>query len=274
MYKLLDIRMIVPNIHILTVEAPDIAQSVQPGQFVIVRAEENGERIPLSVTDWDCDKGTVTLIVVNVGYTTNRLSKLKNGMFLPTVAGPLGNPLEIEKFGSVLCLGGCYGVGSIYPIARAMKEKGNRVVIALEAKSAFFFYWEDKLKHVCDDILYITRDGSKGYCGHVDKLTDILQTITPSIDRIIINGCNHLLREGSDSSRSLGIKTLVCLNTLMIDGTGMCGVCRVSVGGATKFACVDGPYFDGHQVNWDELFKRRQSYLREEVVSLSSSDCE
>lgn len=274
MYKLVSTDMIVPNIHLLTVQAPEIVPNVQPGQFVILRAEDEGERIPLSVADWDAENGTISVFMMNVGSTTGLLASLVAGESIATAVGPLGNPTEIDKFGTVLCLAGCYGIGSIFPIARALKEKGNRVITVIEGRSSYLFYWEDKLKSVSDELAHITRDGSKGYRGHVGRLPEIIRSFGEPVDRIIINGCTSLLKRGSEASRPLGIKTVVSLNPIMIDGTGMCGVCRVTVGSTTKFACVDGPDFDGHLVDWDELFQRRKQYMNEEVVPLRSSGCE
>ena len=274
MYKLITNQMIVPNIHLLVLEAPAVAPQVKPGQFVIVRADEDGERIPLSISDWDAEQGTITVIVVNVGDTTGRLVSIESGAGIPTVVGPLGNPTEIDDFGTVLCLGGCYGIGSIYPIARALKEKKNKVITVIEARSSYLFYWEDKLAEVSDKVVQITRDGTKGYRGHVGRLPEIIRSLSEPVDRLIINGCTFLLKRGSDISRSLGIKTVVSLNPIMIDGTGMCGVCRVTVGSTTKFACVDGPDFDGHQVDWGELLQRRKTYMEEEVIPLRTSRCE
>ena len=274
MFKLIENQMIVPNIHLLELEAPDVAREVKPGQFVILRAEEDGERIPLSIADWDREKGTVTVILMNVGSTTGRLTSLEGGMSIPTVVGPLGNPTEIEEFGTVLCLGGCYGIGSIFPIVRALKEKKNRVITVVEARSSYLFYWEEKLKEVSNKLIFITRDGTKGFRGHVGRLTEIIKSSEEPVNRIIVNGCTFLLKRGSDVSRPLGIKTVVSLNPIMIDGTGMCGVCRVTVGSTTKFACVDGPDFDGHQVDWAELLQRRKTYMTEEVVPLRTSRCE
>lgn len=274
MFKVIESKMLVPNIHLLTVEAPEVVREVQPGQFVILRVEEEGERIPLSISDWDAEKGTVTVVFMNVGVTTSKLATLAPGTNIPTVVGPLGRATEIEAFGTVLCLGGCYGMGSLFPIARALKEKGNKVIIVLEARSAFLFYWEEKLKQVSDSLFHISRDGTKGYRGHVGKLPEIIQSLDGPVHRIIINGCTYLTKRGSDVSKPLGIKTIVSLAPIMIDGTGMCGVCRVSVGGATRFACVHGPDFDGHEVNWDELLQRRKMYITEEVIPLRTSHCE
>jgi ferredoxin--NADP+ reductase len=274
MFRINDSQMIVPNMHLLTVEAPAVAREMKPGQFVILRAEEDGERIPLSISDWDAARGTVTLIFLNVGRSTGKLASLESGVSIPSVVGPLGNPTEIDKFGTVLCLGGCYGMGSLYPIARALKEKKNRIITVVEARSSYLFFWEDRLREVSDTIIHITRDGTKGFRGHVGRLPEIIKSLQKPIDRIIINGCTFLLKRGSDASRPLGIKTVVSLNPIMIDGTGMCGVCRVTVGEATKFACVDGPDFDGHQVDWAELLQRRKQYMEEETVPFRTSSCE
>jgi ferredoxin--NADP+ reductase len=274
MFKVIANRMIVPNIYLLTVEAPAVAQQVKPGQFVILRASEEGERTPLSVSDWDADLGTVTVIIMNIGHTTDQLVALEAGMFIPTVVGPLGNATEIEKYGTVLCMGGCYGIGSIFPIARALKDKGNKIITIVEARSSYLFYWEDRFKAISERVIAITRDGSKGYRGHIGRLPEIIKELGKPIDRIIINGCTFFMKRGSDASRPLGINTWVSLNPIMIDGTGMCGVCRVTIGSTTRFACVHGPEFDGHQVNWDELLQRRKTYMAEEVVPLRTSRCE
>ena len=274
MFRVIASRMIVPNVYILTVKAPEVASQVKPGQFVILRATEEGERTPLSVSDWDVDSGTVTVILMNIGYTTDQLAGLEAGMIIPTVVGPLGNATEIEKYGTVICLGGCYGIGSIFPIARALKEKGNKIITIMEARSSYLFYWEDRFRAISDKIFHITRDGSKGYRGHIERLSEIIKELGEPIDRIIINGCTFFMKRASDVSRPLGLKTWVSLNPIMIDGTGMCGVCRITVGSSTKFACVDGPDFDGHLVNWDELLQRRKTYMSEEIVPMRTSRCE
>jgi ferredoxin/flavodoxin---NADP+ reductase len=274
MIKIIENKMLVPNLHQVTLAAGEIAQAVNPGQFVILRADENGERIPLTVSDWDREQGTITLVYLTVGKTTLELAGLAPGDSLPTVAGPLGNPMEIDCFGNVICVGGCYGIASIYPIARALKEKGNRVTLVVEARSKYLLYWEQKLKSVADRLVLITRDGSRGLRGHIGNLGKIIAGERLPVDRVIINGCNYLMMRGTQETRPLSIKTIVSLNTLMIDGTGMCGVCRVTVGSSTKFACVDGPHFDGHEVNWDELAQRRKAYLREEVQPLRSSEAQ
>jgi len=273
MFRIVEAGPLVPNIHLLRVEAPDVARTVLPGQFVIVRVEEDGERIPLSVSDWSRDDGTLTIVFMNVGSTTGKLSRLAAGEMLPTVVGPLGRPTEIGKFGTVVCVGGCYGIASLYPIARAMKEQGNEVTVVAEARNVSLLYWRDRLREIADHYVEITRDGTAGIRGHVSRVSEIVASLGKPVDRMIVNGCTFLLKRGSDVSRPLGIKTIVSLNPIMIDGTGMCGVCRVSVGGATKFACVDGPDFDGHEVNWPELLQRRRMYMAEESVPLHTSQC-
>ena len=271
MFKLIENKMIVPNIFQATIEAPDVTNAVEPGNFVILRVVEDGERIPLTVSDWDKNRGTITLVYMNVGKTTDLLASLPVGASLPTVVGPLGNTMDTSYYGTVLCVGGCYGIGSIYPIARALKEKGNTVYTMIEARSSFLFYWQEKHKSVADKLILLTRDGSIGTHGHMNTLPGIIASFPKPIDRIIINGCNYMMMRGCQETKPMNIRTIVSLNTLMIDGTGMCGVCRVSVDSQTKFACVDGPHFDGHLVDWDELTNRRKAYLHEETIPLRSS---
>lgn len=273
MYKIIERRMIVPNLHEFTVEAPAVAESVKPGNFIIVRPDQYGERIPLSVADWDRGAGTVTTIFMQVGGSTAMLARLKPGDSIPTYVGPLGKETEIDKFGAVLCVGGCYGIGSIYPIARALKEAGNKVYTLIEARSSFLLYWEDKLAKVSDQLFVITRDGTKGRKGHVNKIPEMMQRAGVVPDRVIVNGCTFQMMRVSMVTKPLAWKTIVNMNPIMIDGTGMCGVCRLSVGGKTKFACVDGPDFDGHEIDWEEFLARRKSYNPEEVDPLRRSSC-
>lgn len=271
MNTILENKMLVPNLHQIILDAPEIARAALPGQFVIVRVEEDGERIPLSIADWDADQGTLTVVYLNVGRTTQKLAALREGICLQTVAGPLGNPMETGHFGHVLCVGGCYGIASIYPVVRALKEQGNQVTVLIEARSSYLLYWKERFKKLADRVVTITRDGSQGMAGHINNLPCIVKSMKTPPDRIIINGCNYLMMRGSQESQPFNIKTIVSLNTLMIDGTGMCGVCRLTVNHSTKFACVDGPHFDGHEVNWDELAKRRKAYLSEEDHAVRSS---
>ena len=268
MAKIIRREKLVPNIHLIEVEAPDIAKKARPGQFVIIMADEYGERIPLTIADWDSDKGTVTSVVLVVGTSTHKIANLNAGDEVPVFVGPLGKPSRIEKFGTVVLAGGCFGIGAIYPIARALKEAGNRIISVLDVKANYLLYWEDKFKAVSDEFYVASRDSAydcKGYIPAVIK--DVIKKGN-SIDRVVSIGCTYLMYTCAEATRSKKIKTVVSLNPIMVDGTGMCGACRVTVDGATKFACVDGPDFDGHLVDWDELFMRRKSYFDEEIESL------
>ncbi len=265
--------MIVPNMHEFTVEAPAVAESVEPGNFIIVRPDEYGERIPLSVADWNREAGTVTSIFMQVGSSTAKLARLKPGATIPTYVGPLGKATVIAKAGTVLCVGGCYGIGSIYPVARALKEIGNTVYTLIEGRSSFLLYWEDKLAAVSDKVFVVTRDGTKGEKGHVGAIPDLMTRAGITPDLVIVNGCTFQMMRVSMVTKPLGWKTIVNMNPIMIDGTGMCGGCRRSVGGKMKFACVDGPDFDGHEIDWAEFLARRKSYNPEEVDPLRHSSC-
>ena len=273
MYKVVERRMIVPNMHEFTVLAPAVAESVKPGNFIIVRPDATGERIPLSVADWDREAGTVTSIFMQVGASTAKLARLKPGDAIPTFVGPLGKDTAIDRFGTVLLVGGCYGIGSLYPTARALKEAGNKVITLLEARSSFLLFWEDKLLRVSDKMLVITRDGTKGQKGHVSRIPEMMQRAGIVPDLVIANGCTFQMMQVSRLTKPLGWKTIVNMNPIMIDGTGMCGVCRLSVGGKTKVACVDGPDFDGHEIDWEEFLARRKTYNPEEVDPLRRSSC-
>ena len=267
MNRVIERRMLVPNIHLLTVEAPYIARKIQPGHFVIIKVDEEGERIPLTVADWDREKGTVSCVFMQVGRSTRKLAALYDGMEVPTFVGPLGKMVEVEKFGTVACVGGCYGIGSIYPVARAMKEAGNRVLSFIEARSRFLIYWDEKIRNVSDELIVSTSDRSMGDKGHnSDRLKELLER-GEKIDRVVAIGCTFMMYDVSETTRPFDVKTIVSLNPVMVDGTGMCGACRVEVDGKTKFACVDGPDFDGHQVEWDLLLSRRKAYVKEETVS-------
>jgi ferredoxin--NADP+ reductase len=273
MVTVVERRMVVPNVHELTVEAPDVAAGARPGMFVILRATASGERIPLTLADWDAAAGTVTSTFVQVGASTARLARIGAGDTIPSYAGPLGNETEIGRFGTVLLIGGCYGIGALYPIARELTAAGNRVVVLIEARSSYLVYWEDRLREVAEQVIVVTRDGTRGYRGHVDRLAEILSMEHVGPDRVIAYGCTFQMMEVSRQTRPLRLKTIVSMNPIMIDGTGMCGVCRLTVAGQRKFACVDGPEFDGHEVDWEEFLARRESYNAEEVEPLHTSGC-
>ena len=274
MNRVIERSMIVPNMHILEIETPEIASKVRPGQFVIVRASEEGERIPLSVADYDTKKGTITIVFMEVGASTSALARLKARDSVATCVGPLGNATEIENYGNVMLVGGCYGIGSLYPVARELKEKGNKLTTVLEARSSYLIYWLNRYVPLSDKIHTITRDGSLGRKGHIGLLPDIINSMPERPDRIIVNGCTYLMAHTSEVTKDMGIKTVVNLNPIMIDGTGMCGVCRVTVAGQMKFACVDGPEFNGGEVDWKEFLARRKAYMTEETMFFRKSDAQ
>jgi len=267
-YKILLKQDLVPNIHLFKVEAPAVAEKAQAGQFVVVRVDEAGERIPVTIADWDNKEGSVTIVFMEVGTTTHKLARLKTSDFIPTFTGPLGLPTHIEKFGTVVCVAGGFAVATIRPIARAMREKGNRVISIMGARSKDLIFWEDELRSVSDQLIVTTDDGSYGRKGLVTEPLKELLEGDEKIDRVIAIGPSIMMKFCTKTTEPFGVKTIVSLNPIMVDGTGMCGCCRVSVGGVTKFACVDGPDFDGHKVDWDLLLARQRIYLDEEKLSL------
>ena len=268
MAKILQRERLVPNIHLIEVHAPEIARKSKPGQFVIIMPDERGERIPLTIADWDKEKGTVTSIFMVVGTSTHKLSLLKAGDEVPVFVGPLGRPSEIKKYGKVLLAGGCFGIAAIYPIARALKEKGNKIIIVLDVKANYLLYWEERLRSVSDQFFVSARDSYYNCKDYIPKTLKNIMKKESKIHRVISIGCTYLMYTCSEATRPFGIETTVSLNPIMVDGTGMCGACRVTVDGRTKFACVDGPDFDGHLVDWEELFSRRKSYFEDEIQSL------
>ena len=244
-----------------------MARKCAPGQFVIIRIDEKGERIPLTIADWDRKEGSVTLVFMEAGATTFRLAQLKAGDSIANFVGPLGLPSHIERFGTVVCVAGGVGVAPIVPITRALKEKGNKIISILGARCKDLLFWEDKLRSVSDQLIVTTDDGTYGRKGVVtEPLKEILEK--ERIDRVVAIGPTVMMKFCSKTTKPFGVKTIVSLNPIMVDGTGMCGCCRVSVGGTTKFACVDGPEFDGHEVDWDLLAARQRTYLDEEKRSL------
>lgn len=268
MYKILLRQDLVPNIHLFKVAAPAIAKKAQPGQFVVIRIDEKSERIPLTIADWDEDDGSVTIIFMEVGTTTYRLALLEAGDFITDFIGPLGLPTHIEKFGTVVCVAGGFAVATTMPIARGMRKKGNKVISIMGARNKDLIFWENELGSVSDQLIVTTDDGSYARKGFVtEPLRELLEG-NEGIDRVVAIGPSIMMKFSAKTTQPFGVKTIVSLNPIMVDGTGMCGCCRVSVGGVTKFACVDGPDFDGHQVDWDLLFARQRTYLDEEKCSL------
>jgi NAD(P)H-flavin reductase len=268
LYKILSKENLVPNIHLMKLLAPAVAKKVRPGQFVIITIDEKGERIPLTVADWDRKGGSISIVFMEVGTTSQRLALLNEGSSIAHLVGPLGIPTHIDRFGTVVCVGGCYGIAAMMPIARAMKEAGNRVISVIEARSKYLLFWEEELQGVSEQLIVTTGDGSYAPQGWIpDQLKGIIDS-GEKIDLLVALGCTYMMKLCSETTSPFGIKTIVHLNSVMVDGTGMCGSCRVSVGGETKFACVDGPEFDGHQVDWDLLLSRQRGYQEEEIRSL------
>ncbi len=263
---------IAPNVHEVVIEAPSAAKKAQPGQFVIVMVDEKSERAPYTLVDWDAEKGTITLIVLEVGQSSRKLALLRTGDRIAHIAGPLGTPVKIEHYGTVVLAGGCYGIGAIVPIARAMKEAGNKVISIVEARSHYLHYYREKLEAVSDELIQTAIDGSMRVKGHaVDVIKQKLKN-GEKIDRVIAIGCSFMMMLVARETQPFEVKTLAALNSIMLDGTGMCGACRVSVGGKTKFACVDGPFFDAHLIDWEELFARRAAYGPQEIESIGRTE--
>jgi ferredoxin--NADP+ reductase len=267
MFRIIYRETLATKIHLFKIEAPAVARKAQPGQFVVVRIDERGERIPLTIADWDYKEGSVSMVFMEVGATTFRLAQLKAGESVSDFVGPLGVPSDIEKFGTVVCVAGGVGVAVITPIAKTLKEKGNNIISILGARSKDLLFWEDKLRSASHQLIVTTDDGTYGRKGVVtEPLKELLES-GKKVDRVIAIGPTIMMKFCAKTTQPFGVKTMVSLNPIMVDGTGMCGCCRVSVGGATRFTCVDGPDFDGHQVDWDLLSARQRSYLDEEKHS-------
>jgi ferredoxin--NADP+ reductase len=270
MAKILEKKLIRnPDVFYYKVSAPLISRKARPGQFVIVRLHANGERIPLSLADINPAEGTISLIVMAVGKTTAEMSLLRPGDAILDLCGPLGNPTAIEKAGKVVLVGGGFGVAPLYPIARDFTHEGNRVVCIMGARSADLLLYEREMAAVCERVVVTTDDGSKGMKGVV---TDALrQEIREhGADLVLTVGPAVMMKAVAEATRPLNIRTIVSLNPIMVDGTGMCGGCRVIVGGETRFACTDGPEFDGHLVDWDLLMTRQKTYGGEQKESFES----
>lgn len=262
-------RPIATNVFKMIVSAPDVAKYRKAGQFVIVRPAEGRERIPLTIADADPEKGTITLIYQVVGTTTSRMALVPDGGEISDVAGPLGEPTHIQKYGTVVVVGGGIGVAPAHPIAQAMRRAGNRVITIMGARNRDLLILEDEMVATSDLVIRMTDDGSSGEKGFV---TDALKTILDgerkeTVDLVVAIGPPIMMKMVSELTRGYGVATMVSLNTIMVDGTGMCGGCRVTVGGEAKFVCVDGPEFDGHKVDFDEMIRRQGMYRSQEKES-------
>lgn len=273
MYHVVKKRLLATGIALLDVNAPAVAAKVEPGQFVIVRVDEQSERIPLTVMDFDREKGTITIVVQDVGYSSAIITGMNEGDAFQDFVGPLGVESEIENYGTVVCIGGGLGIAPIHPIARALKEAGNHVISVLGARSADLLILEEEMTAASSEVVIATNDGSKGVKGFVtDGLAEVLAQ-GHQVKAIWAIGPMIMMKAVVDYTRSLGIKTIVSMNPIMVDGTGMCGACRISVGNETKFACVDGPEFDGHLVDFDLAMKRLAFYKDEENRAKARLEC-
>jgi ferredoxin/flavodoxin---NADP+ reductase len=267
MFKVLKKKLLSPGVFRFDVEAPRIAKKTQPGQFIILRVNEEGERIPLTVADFDREQGVITIIFQVVGASTQLLSELNEGEAILDFVGPLGKKSDVRPgLGTVVCIGGGIGVAPVYPIARGMKQAGNHVISIMGARSREILIMESEMQAVSDELLVATDDGSYGIHGFVTTALQQLMDRGVQPDLIYAIGPVVMMRSVVEATRPLGIKTIVSLNPVMVDGTGMCGGCRVQVGQKTKFACVDGPEFDGHLVDFPGLMARQGMYREQEAA--------
>jgi len=253
------------EVYRMQIETPLIAKERKPGQFIILQVDDDfGERIPLTIADADAEAGTITIIFQSVGRTTHLLADLNVGDSVPDLLGPLGQPTHIENGGHVVCVGGGIGVAPMHPIAQAMKAAGNRVTIIMGARNKSLLILEEEMRQIADELIIMTDDGSYGHQGLVTLPLKELCEQSPKPDMAFIIGPPIMMKFGAETTRPYAVPTVVSLNTIMIDGTGMCGGCRVTVGGETKFVCVDGPEFDGHLVDFDNMIKRLGTYKGDE----------
>jgi ferredoxin--NADP+ reductase len=267
-YKILAKEALAPVVKLMVISAPEVARKAKAGQFVIVRASEEGERIPLTIADYDRDEGTITIVYQEVGKTTMHLGAMEVGDELASFTGPLGNPSEIENYGTVICAAGGLCIALVFPIARALREAGNYVINIIGARNKELIFWEDKMRSVSDELIICTDDGSYGRKAFVmHPLQELLET-RDGVGHVWVIGPAIMMKFTALATKPFNVPTTVSLNSIMVDGTGMCGSCRCEVGGETKFACVHGPEFDGHQVDWDLLLARQGIYLDEEKQSL------
>jgi len=263
MNKIVEMEFFSENVAKIVLKAPDIANSRKAGHFVIIRLDEKGERIPLTIADGDPAKGTITLVVQKVGVTSAKLLAKKIGDEILDVVGPLGHDTHIENYGTVLCAGGGVGVAPMMPIVKALKEAGNKVITVLAGRTKELIIMEDEMRKYSDEVIIMTDDGSYGKKGLVTAgMEEVIQR--EKVNKAVVIGPAIMMKFGSFTTKKYNIPTEVSLNTIMVDGTGMCGACRVSIGGKTKFVCVDGPEFDAFQVDWDEMMMRMGAYKTQE----------
>jgi ferredoxin--NADP+ reductase len=264
MYKIVTKQELAPNIYMIELAAADVAKKSNPGQFVIIRLDDKGERVPLTIAGVDLEKETVAAAFHAVGRTTKKLAKMNVGDSITDLSGPLGNPAEVANFGKVLLVGGGVWCAPLYYLAQALRKKGNTLIVVAAGRTENDMVYENKLKAIADEFHIVTDDGSKGHEG-LDFLADVIKG--QKFDHAVAMGQVSLLKKVVDLTRPYGLKTMVTLASLMVDGTGMCGACRVTVAGETKFACMDGPEFNGLEVDFEELVKRQRMYLPEERMA-------
>lgn len=265
MYEIIFKEIFSENTKLIKVKALDIAKKSRAGQFVILRVSEEGERIPLTIADFNSDEGSITLVFQEVGKSTMQLGTLEKSDHLVSVTGPLGCATEIEKLGTVVCVAGGVGIAPVYPIARELKKAGNRVISILGARTKNLLFWEKRMSEISDDIIICTDDGSYGRkCVVTVPLKEILEQKRDAIKKVWAIGPAIMMKFCSATTLEYKTPTMVSLNSIMVDGTGMCGACRVEVDGQTKFVCVDGPEFNGHSVDWNLVMARQKTYLLEE----------
>ncbi len=270
MYKIVKKEILNPSVVLMDVYAPDIARTCKAGQFIVLRIDEVGERIPLTIADFFPEEGLVRIVTQTVGYTSRKLMNMKQGESLLDFIGPLGQESEIENYGTVLCVGGGLGIAPMFPIARELKKAGNKVITIVGARNKELLIWEDVLKEVSDEIYVTTDDGSYGRKGLV---TDVAKEIMEreKIDHAWAIGPVVMMKFTALLTKKYNVPTIVSMNPIMVDGTGMCGACRLEVDGKTKFACVDGPEFDGHKVDWDLSMRRMNIYKAKEEIALEKA---
>ncbi len=268
MYKIVKKQILAPNITRFSVEAPEVARSRKPGQFVVIRADETSERVPLTIVDSDPEKGTIDLIIQQAGFSTTRLVSFEIGDALLDVLGPLGRPTDMEKFGTVVCVGGGVGTAVLYPIVKGLKECGNEVITINGARNKELLILEEELRAVSDELIITTDDGSYGIKGFGTTVLQGLIDKKKKIDLVVAIGPTMMMKAVAEVTRPYKIHTIASLNAIMIDGTGMCGGCRVTVGDEVKFACVDGPEFDAHLVDFDEQIAKHHYYDHEQKCQM------
>ncbi len=267
MFRILRKEVLSDLVILFEIEAKEIAEKSRAGNFFALRIDEQGERIPLTIADFDRDRGAITTVFQKMGKTTHHLATLNEGDHILDVIGPLGIPTHIENFGKVACVGGGVGIAPIYPIARALKEAGNKVISIIGARMKDLIFWEDKMRNVSDELIITTDDGSHGRKAVVTVPLDEFLREDKDIKLVYAIGPAIMMKFVCVTTEKHKVKTIVSLNSIMVDATGMCGACRVEVGGQTKFACVDGPEFDGHQVDFNLLMSRQRMYLDEEKIA-------